>query len=170
MLDSTYLIIRKKETLNLEIYFGLSMKKIISFYLFLIISLVACATKYSPVKSYAKTNPMLIGGKSNVMKFSIFNNSSTINIKNPRIKSITRVAEQSSTATIVILFPPHSLKIAEQYYDLFNKNRYKVMRPIQAAIVDENKVTDFKNIYVYVTFTPILVANKLNEESNETIN
>jgi hypothetical protein len=124
--------------------------------------LYGCATRFQPVKDDGPTNPMLLGGKSDVMKFPVSMDYTQMNIHNPKLRSIIRVAKQSSTATVVILYPPEYLKQAEKIYSVINQANVKVARPIQSAIVSGG-VSDNQNIYVYVTFTPILIPQNVQE-------
>jgi hypothetical protein len=127
--------------------------------------LSGCATKYQPVKDNGPINPMLSGGKSDAMKFPILMDYAQLNIQDPKIRSILRVAKQSTTATVVILYPPNYLKLAEKVYKVINQANIKVMRPIQSAIVSGG-VSDDQNIYVYVTFTPIIIPQNIQESTS----
>lgn len=127
--------------------------------------LSGCATKYQPVKDIGPTNPMLSGGKSAAMKFPILMDYAQLNQQDPKIRSIIRVAKQSSSATVIILYPPNYLNLAEKLYKVINQANVKAMRPIQSAIVSGG-VSDDQNLYVYVTFTPILVPQNSQESAN----
>lgn len=127
--------------------------------------LSGCATKFQPVKDTGPTNPILSGGKSDAMKFPILMDYTQVDIHNPKIRSIIRVAKQSSTATVIILYPPNYLKLAEKLYSVINQANVKIMRPIQSAIVSGG-ASDDQNIYVYVTFTPILIPQNVQESAD----
>jgi len=132
-------------------------QKIIELLIIIFISfLYGCATKLQPIEDSGSINPMLLGGKSDAMKFSTAMDYNKLNIHDPKIRSIIRVAIQSNTSTIIILYPPNNLKYAEKLYSVISQTNVKVMKPIQSTVI-ANSGSDTQNIYVYVTFEPILL-------------
>jgi 5S rRNA maturation endonuclease (ribonuclease M5) len=132
----------------------------IIFIIFLSYFILSCAT----TQRITNNSPIISGGKTEAMKFNMLTDTDLINTNNPKVKSIARVAKQNQTAKIIILYPQKADKLANKLFDTFQQLKIDTMKPLQSTILNSG-VSDEQNIYVYLSFQPLLMAN-LEESTN----
>lgn len=130
----------------------------------LAMALFGCAQLWKPVANNTPVSSAYTGGKTEAMKFNLSTSLADINQNNGKLSSIVRVARLNPSATAIILYPPKNGKpLADKIYLTLQKSLINVQKPLQAGVV-ANQVADQNNVWVYLTFTPILQGTESGQK------